>query len=995
MREEQCLALKQVIGTTADSSNGFDHLESQRSFAFVAGAAAVLARVDENLRITQRFFRAKPTAGPINSNTPIYDSPTPAAPTSTFSRSRLGSAARESGVGLPPFDLSIGVADSPGNRGALRERAKAATCVSLSRDGKLLAIGESGHRPRVLVFSTSPEAPADMPLVAVSEHTYGVRCVAFSPDSQYLASLGEVNDGFLYIWRINRTTGSAMLQASNKCTSYIRQMAWMGNTLVTVGQRHVKVWRLNEEVPRTSPSKRYSDASVAFSSPSRTLLGRNCLLGSLLDKTFTCMLPVSPSKAIVCSEDGDLCLLDDVESSPRLQRVGNCRFRVNSAVRVGTSSIVVGGLEGEMKTLNIDALLQSGRTRTPTDPAEEQSLRPLSSAAHVLAMVPLDGDNILTLDSTRHMQILKLCLDADSTVLSCSVAHRYPAHGASILGVQPLDFSTEDDAAFLTYSAEGTVLFWNTHGACVQNLSIDIDQVSPSEDETSNELRVVKAFHGHDYIVSGDKLGIMKIYETAAGKLLQETRAHSAEITDFAVFQKDKSTIIASSGRDRMAQVFQLPGGKPEHCELTQTLDEHVGAVTGVAFSRDAQKLISSSSDRTIVVRESISGELGGKETTAYVIVRTITLKATPLSISLSPLNDDELLVSTIDRQISRYDVASGNQVTTFKATDGDGNESVIVGSAVYMPLGQRSGCIASVSGTDKSIRVYDDNGKLLGREYGHTEGVDAPPKPARGWRWDKSALRSHTKPVSTTEADGPAFAADAVVDAQGAAGAGDGEAAAAASEAHAQQIVDGARASARGNAGETPSTAAAAGAANAEQDERVRSERRDEPSAEGTAGITTGQDTDDAAESAVHDIGATSATEERRADQPDGEAERAGRVDGADVPGAAHVPQEPGDEQRGAAGGGGQGAGARAVADGQVVGGQGGAQRDGDDEAAGHILGAAAGTAGRQDPAERGESATHGQPRQRRVAGGGRAADPGVMGFDSWMLDLGQGTIL
>lgn len=57
--------------------------------------------------------------------------------------------------------------------------------------------------------------------------------MAFSPESQFLATLGEVNDGFLFVWTVNQRTGAARLHSTNKCTSFVRHMAWVGNHLVT------------------------------------------------------------------------------------------------------------------------------------------------------------------------------------------------------------------------------------------------------------------------------------------------------------------------------------------------------------------------------------------------------------------------------------------------------------------------------------------------------------------------------------------------------------------------------------------------------------------------------------------------------------------------------------------------------------------------------------------------------------------------------------------
>lgn len=92
---------------------------------------------------------------------------------------------------------------------------------------------QTGYNPRVLVFSTAQDALPDVPLSILTDHTFGVQSLAFSPDSQYLATLGSPNDGFLFIWTINLKNGSAKLHSANKCTSFVRDMCWVGHSLVT------------------------------------------------------------------------------------------------------------------------------------------------------------------------------------------------------------------------------------------------------------------------------------------------------------------------------------------------------------------------------------------------------------------------------------------------------------------------------------------------------------------------------------------------------------------------------------------------------------------------------------------------------------------------------------------------------------------------------------------------------------------------------------------
>lgn len=137
------LYLQQVIGTTSISSNGFAYLESARCFAFLAGAGAVLASVDDDLRITQRFYRAKSSLNSAKPTTPFYEPPTlPGAPQPL--RRGPSFSKREGLGGLPSFGPSAAdLVDSPGNRtSSLKERTKAASCVCLSPNGKILALGE-------------------------------------------------------------------------------------------------------------------------------------------------------------------------------------------------------------------------------------------------------------------------------------------------------------------------------------------------------------------------------------------------------------------------------------------------------------------------------------------------------------------------------------------------------------------------------------------------------------------------------------------------------------------------------------------------------------------------------------------------------------------------------------------------------------------------------------------------------------------------------------
>ena len=155
------------------------------------------------------------------------------------------------------------------------------------------------------------------------------------------------------------------------------------------------------------------------------------------------------------------------------------------------------------------------------------------------------------------------------------------------------------------------------------------------------------------------------------------------------------------------------------HLYLLQTLDDHTAAVGDVKFL-NRTTLLSISSDRTIVVRKLAHTE---EQPIAFLPVKVITLKASPVSFTAVPAQPNVVLVSTLDRQILRYDVSSGSLLYSFKALDPTSGDSVIMSSLEVHELGDfaiASRLILGVSSTDKSIRIHEyDSGAMLTREYG------------------------------------------------------------------------------------------------------------------------------------------------------------------------------------------------------------------------------------------------------------------------------------
>ncbi|EPE07419.1 wd repeat-containing protein [Ophiostoma piceae UAMH 11346] len=763
------LSLKRVVGSTCCSPTGFDTVNS--SFAYIAGGAVVVVDVYGDY-YRQRFYRARPTAVPVYSVSPVPQGPS--TPTSTpkanDSRNRLAarSSRRDSAFGLPDW------AESPtsGKTWTQRERIKSATCLSLSRDGRFLAVGETGYAPRVLIFNLD-DTSSDRPLVSISEHSFGVAAVAWSTDSRYLASLGAANDGFLYIWKIDPRTGAARLFQQNRCTSYVRGMIWLGNsTLMTFGVRHVKVWRIEDGLgSSTSPTKsRYGNDSYMSTPPPssyqqkdqmpqhRTLPGRNILLGSLLEATFSCAAALPGGRAVICSETGDICLLESINKQMKLTRVRDSGYPL-ACVSVHNGRVYLGSKAGHSMAVDVDDLLLEGRrigqlqlSSAPSTPSLSASSPSLGSRASfsspsvssnpsvrpgLVAMGFLTG-HVVTIDTRQSIDIFSSLDHVPGEDPAPHVARiPIPGHGEPILGIQALTMPNDANAAFFTWSSSGSILLWNTDGEIQSTLQVPIEQ-TPTGDELDsvNQLSAVQATAGGKLFVTADRCGVVRIMDFATRKFVLETKAHASSCQSISIYEKGSRLLLATCGRDRTAQLFhRLQDGTVEHF---QTLEFAAKAVQ-VLISPD-NKIISCSFDRTLQVYDLVSKE-DEPDVMAAIPSRVITLKASPSSMALAP-DARTVFVSLLDRTICQYDLTTSRLVNSFKCLDEGGSESAMLDSLVYGT--QTTGTpttpslasptitstetpfLLGLSNTDKSVRIYDaSTGVFLDREWGHTEAIN------------------------------------------------------------------------------------------------------------------------------------------------------------------------------------------------------------------------------------------------------------------------------
>jgi hypothetical protein len=253
-----------------------------------------------------------------------------------------------------------------------------------------------------------------------------------------------------------------------------------------------------------------SDTYTNTSNIPKALSGRNCLLGPLGEHTFTCIAGVSEYEAIVCTDGGAICLLDDSEGAQKLTVVKYVPFGLTSAAFAPDSGTVWLGGRGrkslELRMEDIRESLKPG-SPTPTSPLENNNMK--GKAPTFISMAYL-STHIVTVDSTRAIHVCPVDVigngDDEDTLKNSLV----PAHRDPVLGVKPLKRPNIYEADFFTWSCEGSVNFWNMQGRCQASKKVELEQLGSGEDEAANELKVLRVAEDANTFVSGDRYGVLK-----------------------------------------------------------------------------------------------------------------------------------------------------------------------------------------------------------------------------------------------------------------------------------------------------------------------------------------------------------------------------------------------------------------------------------------------------------------------------------------------------
>ena len=202
-------------------------------------------------------------------------------------------------------------------------------------------------------------------------HKYGVLTAQFSPDMQFLVSIGFHHDGFIYLWEWK--TRKRLCGA--KITTPLFSFAFdpCSNYFVTTGVQHIKFWDLKNirEKMNSSNTKKEAPASLLSSEPPSlfSLEGKAGLLGEHKGVTLVdvCCIEstvegVSQSLTYAMTLNGYLLMFN---ASGVLEKWLHAKMEKGSCIRATSAYIICGGSEGKVRLFEPVTLKHLGNIPPP------------------------------------------------------------------------------------------------------------------------------------------------------------------------------------------------------------------------------------------------------------------------------------------------------------------------------------------------------------------------------------------------------------------------------------------------------------------------------------------------------------------------------------------------------------------------------------------------------------------------------------------------------
>ena len=603
------------------------------------------------------------------------------------------------------------------------QNSKVFSCLTFSSNGKYLATGEGTcKQPEIAIWEISGPKQATL-IKSLKGHKYGIESLAFSPDTQFLVSIGNEHDKGMFIWSWNQDKRVT----SNKITKRILSLSFSptGEFFITGGVKNIKMWSFDKGKPITTSS--------SLNAEIKCMASKNVDLAEMKEKNFV-SVAVNLENVFALTGDGILCVFSkDRVMDKWMDLHAGGGFAI---VTIG-KYLVCGCAEGIIRCFDSENLEHIATLPRPPplgqaniSPDRKKMViasEPNSAFADTMGLLLFDGNSKLyVLYSDRTVFIWDIArLDA----ITVYRAHLY--HSAAINSIQILPGSTMDITLFVTGSNDKTIRFWHlcqadptkTDSKIIRNVysrelsriiyvSKSFEHFKQKVPEGEGCIKCVACSPDGKHIASGDSEGNLRVHRFDD---LEEMLCMTAHDSDIIALDYNSHTpregecdkgkmYLASGSRDRLMHIFDVDN---EYKPIL-TIDDHNSAISDIAFIRvdGSDKLISCGADRSLIFR-TISNQSASR------YYQTIQKSKKCYSIQPHPIH--KTLIVGEDKSLKVLMMDSGKVVKEIEEYQEKGVK--VVADSNYRVALDPSGLVFAVCNLDRTVRLIEYySGKVLGK---------------------------------------------------------------------------------------------------------------------------------------------------------------------------------------------------------------------------------------------------------------------------------------
>ncbi|XP_066926830.1 cilia- and flagella-associated protein 52-like [Clytia hemisphaerica] len=420
------------------------------------------------------------------------------------------------------------------------------SCVALSKSGQYVASGQStymGFKADVIVWDFE-----SMSLYCrLVLHKVKVEALAFSPNEQYLATLGGQDDGSVVIWDLPRkeaVCGSPAAVPSAGTTYCVAFANNNNNIFVTGGNKTLRVWDLDSE--------------------NRIIRPTDCNMGQL-KRIVKCIQVSDDDKHIYCgTTSGDILQIN--LNTKLLCHYGPAKEKFSLGVlslSLVEQNILIGAGDGTVAKVRVDGF---------------KKLKSKKVDGEVTSITAPAGNLEKFFVGTQLSQIYQFNFSTfvEETISTC--------HYSS---VKDISFPYNYSDVFATCS-KNDIRVWNAKSS-KELLRVVVPNMT---------CNAVDFFRDGKSIISAWDDGKIRVFTPESGKLRFIIHdAHNKGVT--AIASTSTSKRIISGGGEGEVRVWDV---NDKEYQMTRAMKEHKGAVTCIKVRSKDQQCVTSSTDGTCII---------------------------------------------------------------------------------------------------------------------------------------------------------------------------------------------------------------------------------------------------------------------------------------------------------------------------------------------------------------------------------------------------------